>query len=265
MPPPWFVQVEPTRRCNLQCSHCTHPQGDFGDMSPPVFGRILEQNPNAKYILFQGLGEPLLNPNLPAMIRMAKEAGCRTAVISNGVICPDQYVLENLDAYVVSLETLNLVRYYKIRGTAAAFALITLDYLKHNFNGYKGINCALIDATDEADVFDVVRYGDEHGFTVTLPQMGNWLSPGQPGYEAMLERVNASYVAHPLHAGKPKPVEPHCPWSYQQAYYDYIGRLHVCCQRMNDCYDLGRDWNGLTMQFFRLERATHSFCKECPL
>jgi hypothetical protein len=96
--------------------------------------------------------------------------------------------------------------------------------------------------------------------------MQNWLSPGQPGYDEMRNKVSDALWSHHGKFGlADMNQERWCQWAYTQAFYDYHGRLHPCCIRMSDCYDLGKDWNGLQMQTFRKERKGHSFCKNCPL
>jgi len=78
---PLNLMVEPTNRCDLKCIFCAR-QGMTrrqGDMKLSLFKSIVEDLRERKCLPFQMhmhfYGEPLLNPDLPKMIRIAKEAG----------------------------------------------------------------------------------------------------------------------------------------------------------------------------------------------
>lgn len=85
---PFFLQIEPTNYCNLKCPIC--PAGGWGfkrkrrHMTLEEFRSIIDDMDN--YLLFLTLwdwGEPLLNPELPAMIRYAAERDIKTVVSTN--------------------------------------------------------------------------------------------------------------------------------------------------------------------------------------
>jgi radical SAM protein with 4Fe4S-binding SPASM domain len=85
---PFFVQIEPTNFCNLKCPVC--PAGGFGfkrdrrHMKLNEFKSIIDDM--EKYLLFIVLwdwGEPLMNPDLPEMIRYAAERDMKTVVSTN--------------------------------------------------------------------------------------------------------------------------------------------------------------------------------------
>lgn len=265
MPSPWYLQIEPARICNLSCPHCVD-LGRGGIMEFSTFKRIIDENKNARYVKLQGLGEPLLNPDLAYMAGYAKEKGCKTEIISNGTLTPPPLLLHYLDLYVISMETCDPDKYRKIRGVSISRVKDTLDFLMNNYEGKIGINCVLTDDTTEADVLALREFAAQYDAEVTTPMMQNWLSPGVVGYEAMAAKVSDSIWSHHGHFGLlDKNQERFCQWCFNMAYYDYHGRLHPCCIRMSDNYDLGREWNGLQMQTFRKERKGHSFCKNCPL
>lgn len=265
MPDPWYIQVEPSRNCNLSCPHCVKSP-ERGLMEYDTFKRIILGSKNVEYVKLQGLGEPLLNPDLAAMARYAKANGCRTEVISNGTIPPSSELMDAIDTYVISMETCDPKSYRKIRGTDIDSAINTLEILRLYFKGRIGINCVLTGDTTVGDVAELEAFAKRYNATVTTPMMQNWLSPGIPGYEEMQQKISAALWAHPGKFGLADTSrETFCQWNFSQAYYDYLGRLHPCCIRMSACYDLGKEWNGKIMQTFRSERRFHSFCKNCPL
>lgn len=85
---PFFIQIEPTNFCNLKCPVC--PAGGFGfkrkkrHMKLKEFQSVIDDMEN--YLLFITLwdwGEPLLNPDLPEMIRYAAERDIKTVTSTN--------------------------------------------------------------------------------------------------------------------------------------------------------------------------------------
>lgn len=85
---PTMLQLEVTSRCNFRCSYCIVHNGSgeeqTRDTSEDMFREILRTFPHALYLHLQGQGEPLLNPNLPSMIRYAKGQGRLVGTVTNG-------------------------------------------------------------------------------------------------------------------------------------------------------------------------------------
>ena len=96
---PLSMYVEPTRTCNFKCFYCMHStRGEQGGVLEKTGFRLAHMDlefyeklvreimafPTAvKRVCFSGLGEPLMNPQLPAMIRMLRQAGSRDALTSS--------------------------------------------------------------------------------------------------------------------------------------------------------------------------------------
>jgi len=77
---PTSVQIESTTYCNAKCSMCGRTMVYTGKnpkkpkhMSFQKFKKIMLKLPYCKYIDLQGLGEPLLNPDLISIIKFCKE------------------------------------------------------------------------------------------------------------------------------------------------------------------------------------------------
>lgn len=126
LPFPRVLRIEPSGACNLSCSHC--PTGtvkmERGMMRPQTFALILE-NLNAQRdavkvcVLYHG-GEPLLNKNLPDMIRSIKALGVPfVKTVSNGMLLTAQFtealVDSGLDAIEFSLDGLSPVQNNLVR------------------------------------------------------------------------------------------------------------------------------------------------------
>ncbi len=101
--PLWdWVQVEPTTACNARCLYC--PRTVLGeaweDRVLPLgkFRALLPDLARAGHVHLQGWGEPLLHPDLPAMIRLAREAGARTGITTNAALLGPERIAQLLDA-----------------------------------------------------------------------------------------------------------------------------------------------------------------------
>lgn len=91
------VYIEITNVCNLNCSFCAKNERDARFMSVEEFTYILEQlQPYTRYIYLHVLGEPLLHPQLPALLKVAKEYHIHVNMTSNGVLLKEKLpILEN--------------------------------------------------------------------------------------------------------------------------------------------------------------------------
>jgi MoaA/NifB/PqqE/SkfB family radical SAM enzyme len=80
-----LFQIEPSLECHLNCVMC--PWADIrpeqAQMTWATFERIVPELPRVHNVDFTGGGEPTINPRLPDMIRVAKEAGCAVGFSTN--------------------------------------------------------------------------------------------------------------------------------------------------------------------------------------
>jgi len=78
---PYNIKVEVSSLCNLKCVYCAHSVPNHGvyqgNMSMEIFEKILQDveefNTKPKLMEMYMFGEPLCNPNLAKMIKMAKD------------------------------------------------------------------------------------------------------------------------------------------------------------------------------------------------
>ena len=82
-------QIEVTTRCILRCVMCPRVAlaHEWRDMDLPweAFQRIARAFDRTQHVHLQGWGEPLLHPRLFDMIPLAKGAGCRVGLTTNGM------------------------------------------------------------------------------------------------------------------------------------------------------------------------------------
>lgn len=90
---PKKVYVELTTRCNLQCAMCVKYMAGSSiheaDMPLAVFSKLLPDLAHADQLVLNGIGEPLLHPDLTEIIRLAAAQMAAGSVIgfqSNGLL-----------------------------------------------------------------------------------------------------------------------------------------------------------------------------------
>lgn len=81
------VYVEITNICNMNCSFCHGHSRAPGKMTREDFARVLDKlKGHTGYIYYHLMGEPLIHPQLPEFIQMAKEGGFRSILTTNGTL-----------------------------------------------------------------------------------------------------------------------------------------------------------------------------------
>jgi len=113
------LQIEPTTKCNYQCVFCTrpaYPKNRIGDMKLKQFCQIVNQLlPGLEYVKLQGMGEPLLCPELEEMLKYARSVNLRIEVITNGSIL-NKEVAQHIDILGVSMSAGSKQAYQKLTG-----------------------------------------------------------------------------------------------------------------------------------------------------
>jgi MoaA/NifB/PqqE/SkfB family radical SAM enzyme len=118
------IYLEPTNLCNLNCSTCVRqdwrdPQGMMEMEAYEGLIRQLPELPKVETLHFGGYGEPLLHPEIERMLRMAKEAGRKTELITNALLLDhsmaEKLVNARLDTLIFSVDGLSPETYEAIR------------------------------------------------------------------------------------------------------------------------------------------------------
>lgn len=121
---PHELYIETTNRCNLKCRTCPQYFGmseDFADLTPELVERILEQFPFVRRVVLHGIGEPLLNSDLPRIIQNVKRRGAYALFNTNGLLLGGRLVQPiigaGLDELRVSVDSASPETYTLVRGT----------------------------------------------------------------------------------------------------------------------------------------------------
>ncbi|GHV47011.1 radical SAM protein [Synergistales bacterium] len=138
---PFTLDLSPSSACNFKCFYCVHSKSsaereNLGykdqNMSWDMFMKIVDQlsafPKPLKHIQFVGLGEPLLNPKTPEMVKVLMERGIvekQLDVFTNGYLLNEDVAHRLIDAGLtrlrISLQGLDAESYKKNCGVDLDF------------------------------------------------------------------------------------------------------------------------------------------------
>lgn len=103
------MQVEVTTSCNFSCQMC--PMGSEKtrgrDIEWSTYLKLAEDFPMTELVYLQGWGEPLLHPEIVAMVRVAKTKGCQVGFTTNGSLLNEDMIAclleQGIDYITVSI------------------------------------------------------------------------------------------------------------------------------------------------------------------
>src|SRR3954454_14874551 len=123
LPSPVEAYFEVANRCNSKCATCPltfSPQEAARQLSLEEFQSLVDQLPDLRRAVLQGVGEPLLNRDLAPMIRHLKERDIYTVFNTNAALLTRRRQVElvesGLDELRVSLDGSTPETYLKVRG-----------------------------------------------------------------------------------------------------------------------------------------------------
>ena len=123
---PRQIYIEVTNHCNSLCVSCPLTYDQFLPFEPKHhlswdnFRRIVDQLPHIERAVLHGIGEPLLNRDLPRFVAHLKERGADVLFNTNGVLLDerrgDALAAAGLDELRVSLDAVTPDLYARLRG-----------------------------------------------------------------------------------------------------------------------------------------------------
>ncbi len=127
---PRVVFIEVTNRCNLLCETCPRTyltREPLKTLSFDEFVFIVEQFPELRRATLHGIGEPLLNQELPQMIRYLKRRSVQVLFNSNGTLLTprwqEELVHSDLDEFRCSIDGARAETYARIRGADVLYKI----------------------------------------------------------------------------------------------------------------------------------------------
>ncbi len=177
--------VEVTTRCNLQCGMCVKQNGNGGisegTMSRKTFDALAPVFPHLDALILNGIGEPLLHPELESLISRARDLLPDDATVgfqSNGMLLHDErahsLVEAGLDRVCLSLDTVSddsfrsLRSGGELRGVESALASLNNARKMHKGRDLRiGIEFVLM-RNNFADLPKAIRWAGSAGASFAI-------------------------------------------------------------------------------------------------
>jgi len=141
---PVCLYLETTNRCNLPCTTCPRTFEELepaANMSWDLFRSIVDQYPDIARVVLHGIGEPMMVPNLPRMIRHLKARGTYVLFNTNGTLLNERrgrdLIASGLDELRVSLDAAEAQAFEAVRGRDV------FDRIVKNVREFRGLQRSL--------------------------------------------------------------------------------------------------------------------------
>jgi len=271
---PSELQLEVTGSCNLSCQMCLvayRPRlGRSASLSVGTVRQILDDLPSVRRLTLQGLGEPLLAPDLDAIVAEAVARGIEVGFNTNGTLLSKArsaaLIAAGLSWIHVSIDGANAETYADIRrgghlatvvtnlrdlvaarreaGTATPWVQLNVVAMRAN----RGELDALVRLAADVAVDRLWVQGLSHDFSdvgedPTYVRIRRWtdeqlLRPDEVA--ALTDEMTALATSIGLDVRLPgrgtmpsrRDGEPACDWPWRSAYVNHDGTVQACCMLM---------------------------------
>jgi MoaA/NifB/PqqE/SkfB family radical SAM enzyme len=205
---PRHLYIEVTNHCNSLCISCPLTYDHFLPIEPKQhlnwenFRRIVDPLPTLERVVLHGIGEPLLNRDLPRFISHLKERGAYVLFNSNGVLLDqkrgDALVAAGLDELRVSIDAVTPDLYAKLRGIDALPKIIANLHAfvaRHGTTGKPKLSLWLVGMQENLhELLDFVRLGAAIGVPEVYLQRLVYFGDGQqPDAESTMTPEQSLY------------------------------------------------------------------------
>jgi pyrroloquinoline quinone biosynthesis protein E len=273
-------------------------------MTSEQFEEILRKIPSLKRIHLQGLGEPLLTPDLQKIIDISKERGIFISTTTNGSLLHiEKYrnLALQFDEIDFSFDSTTKENFEKIRiGGNFDVVLEGMTLLSKQNKEAKGktrINLNFV-ATylNYAQIPDLADIAIALGVNkVGVTQMENWYTPAEKGFADshafVLRTSKSASEINKLTSELRARLKPHgidvllggydkrkgiCTWPFKRTFITVDGLVTPCCIRDSEAINFGsiystddfdKIWNGPEFKKFReanIKDLPNPVCDNCP-
>lgn len=254
-----YIQIEVTTRCNAGCTICEHSflENKHADIDLGIYANILNGFPDAKYLLLQGTGEPLLNNKLEELIVIAKKYNLTVTTITNGSLLTEKRInslnKSKIDEISISFNTLDKKLYNQIRPNLALDDLInninnakhhknifklsfTTILMKKNFHELKSIiDFAMISNIEEIQLLNLYPVGRGVAVKNNCVDYSNISIVNELYYLAEYARDKGVKLKLPVMSLQDSSIiAKNCIWKREAVYYNVYGKSAPCCMNIQD-------------------------------
>lgn len=287
---PAFISVEPNDFCQLHCPECpvgTKSVITSNRIDEDIYRKVIDELKDSLFhVIFYFQGEPLLNKNLPKMIRYAHQARIFTSTSTNAQALTSDYAKEivesGLDKIIISIDgaTQEVYEKYRIGGS--------LQKVKDGVGYINYWKKQLRSLTPFIEIQFIVFRTNEHQFGA-MKQMkkdlnadrlvfktaqlynfenGNQLLTSIDKFSRYKKTVSGKYIIK-------NQLKNHCKRMWFGAVISSTSQVLPCCFDKNTEFSYGNlrnnsfgaIWHGSKAHDFRLSilhnRKQHEICRNC--
>ena len=288
---PYTLAIDPSNLCNFRCNFCAI-QSKIENLSfrkqlmdKNLFMKIiddLQEFPEKlKVLRINGQGEPLLNPDLPEMIKYAKDKEIAEfiEIITNGsLLCPElnqKLIDSGIDRIRISVEALDEEGYKNIANAKIDFETFRENIKDlHDRSGTRcEVYCKIVDVAVPTEE-DKERFFELFGDICDRIFIDNVI-PLWSDFEEINQKMRIGKTG--MHGQEIKNVKV-CPFPFYSLIINSDGEVTVCCadwKRKLVVGDLKNEslkeiWNGEILRSFLIkllqgEKNSFEMCKKCLL
>lgn len=289
---PYSLSLDPCNLCNFRCRFCAvQASGEElkfkkqlmpMDLYKKIIDDVSEFSEKLKVLRITGNGEPLLHPELPEMIRYAKQksASDYTEIITNGSrlnpLLNQELVESGLDRIRISIEEISTEGYRNITGVEVDFDQLLANikdlYDRSNRNGklleiYVKTVDAAVDTKEKKETFYNLFENICHRIFIDhiMPLWSDW--------DELSNRFELQQIG--MHGQELQAVQV-CPFPLYSAFVNPDGIVTMCCadwRRKLIIGDLNSQslmdvWNGDVLKTFWIDMLSgrkdqYAMCKNC--
>jgi MoaA/NifB/PqqE/SkfB family radical SAM enzyme len=257
---PFFIQLEPTTRCNFNCIMCTrkklNPARLNKDLTLEDFKVIIKQI-SPKRIQLQGMGEPFLNKNLHEILEEGKKRKISITVTTNGSLLHKYLdLIPYFSTITISLDSVDENNFKQIRiggsidRIISNLELVVQEKIKHKWKTRIGINSVISHLNyNEIPKLIELTYRLNLDF-ISIVEVENWKTPLESDYneerkfiekareksDEIKKLVNNCKEKYPkLRIGYVSSIKrkTKCFWPFSATFITVDGFVTPCCIRMD--------------------------------
>jgi MoaA/NifB/PqqE/SkfB family radical SAM enzyme len=154
-----------TFRCNMRCHYCNYWRWKSYEMSVEEIDNMLKESSEIGMAVYTATGgEPLVRNDIGSILSLAKDYGFYTMLVTNGLALKGKKI--EVDLIVISLDTLDRKKFYKITGVDALDRVIeAIRWASERYDVC--INVVLHDENVD-EIEELVRFADGCNVGITF-------------------------------------------------------------------------------------------------
>jgi len=242
---PLHLNIEITRRCNLECFFCPSrfTKDERTDMTIGQFREALSKLPRLKVLTLLGRGETLINPDIFAMVDYALSKGIEAIdIVTNGTLFSEENIkkLEGVSNFTVSIDSPDPEEYRKLRGYSLSKIEENLQRLVKlaAWKPYVTVQM-LVTSGNMRQMKDMLKWAKKIGASrcsfILMIAFDEKLDKTNPQFDKEFGNLVREAVSYAKETGidivapSPVPAKKNCFEPWRSVRVDIAGDIYPCC------------------------------------